>query len=139
MGLQAQLAELLAHEHAPLAVAQQASGVAAPAPLFTSILNYRHTRRAGRQVVLAWRVARWSTDAERTNYPLTVSVDDTGDWVLAHRRTWCRRVTRQQVCALLDTAAAGLVAALEEARLTLLRAGGGAGCGGAVRRWWRVE
>src|ERR1700723_756170 len=77
-GMQVQLAGLVAHEHAPLALAQQASGVAAPAPLFTSLFNYRHgqgpaqetgTGFAGIEVVYVW---------DRTSYPLTVSVDDLG-------------------------------------------------------------
>ncbi|MGX1848694.1 amino acid adenylation domain-containing protein, partial [Streptomyces sp. NPDC055335] len=77
--MQAQLAGLLVHEHAPLALAQKASGVPAAAPLFTSLLNYRHggePRRGGRGGGLAG-VAMLSTE-DRTNYPLSVSVDDLG-------------------------------------------------------------
>ena len=78
-GLQAQLAGLLAHEHAPLSLAQQASGVPAPAPLFTALFNYRHITpqpqprdRAGRRSWLAGIHVLDGTDW--TNYPLMVSV-----------------------------------------------------------------
>ena len=71
----ARLAELLAHEHASLALAQRCSGVAAPAPLFSALLNYRHNTPAAMSGsapndVLAG--VEWLGGEERTNYPLTL-------------------------------------------------------------------
>ncbi len=79
--LRSQLAGLLAHEHAPLVLAQQASGVPAGLPLFTTLLNYRHSRPRGARTPDARAQGTGIAiigGQERTNYPLGVSVDDTG-------------------------------------------------------------
>ena len=76
--MQEQLADLLVHEHAPLALAQRASGVAGQIPLFTSLLNYRHTPVADPGTQTAPAGVDLLHVQERTNYPLTVSIDDTG-------------------------------------------------------------
>ncbi|MGW6845876.1 amino acid adenylation domain-containing protein, partial [Streptomyces sp. NPDC054958] len=72
-----QLAELLEHEHAPLVVAQRASGVTGDTPLFTSFLNYR--RNSGRAVDEGMDGVQLLSVRERTNYPLVILVDDYGD------------------------------------------------------------
>ncbi|MGW8749114.1 amino acid adenylation domain-containing protein, partial [Streptomyces sp. NPDC055782] len=117
--MQAQLAGLLVHEHAPLAVAQRGSAVPASAPLFTSLLNYRHggqPRRGGggggRNGGLAG-VAMLSTE-DRTNYPLSVSVDDLGT-AFGLTADAVAPGDPELVCALLQNAAEGLVEALEQA------------------------
>ncbi|MFF7593371.1 condensation domain-containing protein, partial [Kitasatospora purpeofusca] len=117
-----QLAELLMHEHAPLAVAQQASGLSGSAPLFTSIFNYRHNK-AGSEVQEApvERDGGISTVymTERTNYPLAVSVEDDGNgFGLTVDATM--PIDAAAVGALFNTVVAGLVEGLEVA------AGGGA-------------
>ncbi|MFJ9743641.1 condensation domain-containing protein, partial [Streptomyces sp. NPDC101166] len=79
--LRGQLAELLEHEHAPLAVAQRASGVTGDTPLFTSFLNYRHN--VGQDAEASWDAAldgiRLLFAREMSNYPLALVVDDNGD------------------------------------------------------------
>ena len=120
-GVHAQLAGLLAHEHAPLSLAQQASGVAAPAPLFTTLLNYRHSPVAGTGQDRAGLAGIETLSAlERTNYPVTVSVDDLGAGfsvsVLA-----ASPVDGDLVGGLILAAAAGIVTALTEAPDTALR------------------
>ncbi|MBM9510751.1 condensation domain-containing protein, partial [Actinacidiphila acididurans] len=76
-----QLADLIVHEHASLALAQRCSGVTAPTPLFTSVLNYRFggpstDGREEQEPPAAGGRLLWGQ--ERTNYPLLVSVDDVG-------------------------------------------------------------
>ena len=56
-------------------------GCAAPAPLFTALLNYRHSA-SPLQTQAAAGVGRDHEvlmGEERTNYPLTLSVDDLGE------------------------------------------------------------
>ncbi|MFD4263997.1 amino acid adenylation domain-containing protein, partial [Streptomyces sp. NPDC058534] len=122
--MQAQLAGLLVHEHAPLAVAQKGSAVPASAPLFTSLLNYRHgslPRRGGggggRNGGLAG-VAMLSSE-DRTNYPLSVSVDDLGS-AFGVTADVVAPGDPELVCALLQNAAESLVDALESAPETPL-------------------
>jgi hypothetical protein len=122
--MQAQLAGLLAHEHAPLTLAQQASGVAAPAPLFTSILNYRHSQPPSRDSGPRTRQGPGGIamvfSRERNNYPVAVAVDDTGVKFALSAKV-VAPVDPQLVCGLLATVTAGLVAALEDAPAMALR------------------
>ncbi|RUQ46983.1 non-ribosomal peptide synthetase, partial [Corynebacterium pseudodiphtheriticum] len=79
----ARLSGLLGHEHAALALAQRCSAVPASVPLFSALLNYRHTAlpSAAEQAEYqhAWRGIAVMDVHERTNYPLSVSVNDLGE------------------------------------------------------------
>ncbi|MPR05163.1 AMP-binding protein, partial [Pseudomonas sp. MAFF 212408] len=74
------LTALLKHEHASLALAQRCSAVATPTPLFSAMLNYRHSASGGSaEAESAWAGMQALGAEERTNYPLTVNLDDLGD------------------------------------------------------------
>ena len=120
-GMQAQLAGLLAHEHAPLTVALQASGVVAPAPLFTTLLNYRHTPQASRRPGTGMEGVEALGGRERSNYPVSVSVDDAGSGFFVSVLA-VAPVDAGLVCGLVTTAAAGVVRLLREAPGVALRA-----------------
>ncbi len=110
-----QLTALLGHEHASLALAQRCSGVAAPLPLFSALLNYRHraTGEASAQALQAWRGIHVLDGEDRTNYPLTLNVDDLGSGfnltVLV-----AQQIGAQRVCAYMHAALQTLVQALEQ-------------------------
>jgi amino acid adenylation domain-containing protein len=111
-----QLGGLMRHEHASLALAQRCSGVPAPTPLFSALLNYRHSsdglRTLSEKKGQAWQGIRYISWEERTNYPLILSVTDTGeDFVLTTQAA--TSVGPMRVCEFMHTALNSLVEALE--------------------------
>ncbi|MCV4265804.1 non-ribosomal peptide synthetase, partial [Pseudomonas capsici] len=108
------LTALLGHEHASLALAQRCSGVAAPAPLFNTLLNYRHSAvdMTSSQAVSAWDGIESLSNEERTNYPLTLSVDDLGTG-FAFTALAMVEIGAQRVCDTLLCALENLIDALE--------------------------
>ncbi len=97
---QRELIELLGQEQASLAQAQRCSGIHGSAPLFTSLLNYRHSIGRLEPVFNASGVDLLATSGQ-TNYPILLSVDDQGaDFMLeiaADQRIGARRMLRLHV------------------------------------------
>ena len=111
--VQADLASLLEHEHASLALAQRCSGVPSGAPLFSAMLNYRHNATAfkqtrinpGMEVVL---------DDERTNYPFVLSVEDFGS-SLGLTAQAVQPYDPSTICGYMQQALQSMAEALEHA------------------------
>ncbi|HEU5136505.1 MAG TPA: amino acid adenylation domain-containing protein [Steroidobacteraceae bacterium] len=116
--VQREIVELLRHEQAPLAVAQRCSGVGGEAPLFSAVLNYRHSvnrsasKESGSQEDATTFGIRRLAFEERSNYPFGISVTDFGDRfeLVSHTD---RRVDPERVVGYLHAAVASLVQALE--------------------------
>jgi len=107
------LAELLRHEHASLAMAQRCSRVAAPAPLFSAILNYRNSQ-AETKTPQAFEGVQSLRFEERTNYPVTLSVNARGQ-ALSLEAQAPASVDPMRICEFMRTAMESLVDALETA------------------------
>jgi amino acid adenylation domain-containing protein len=115
-GAQRQLGELMRHEHASLALAQRCSGVPAPAPLFTSLLNYRHSagsvQASLEEKARAWEGIQGVYGYGRTNYPVALSVDDLGE-IFTIRAEVETPVDAHRVCQYIQMALESLVTALD--------------------------
>ncbi|CAN2534225.1 Linear+gramicidin+synthase+subunit+D [Methylocapsa aurea] len=117
------LTELLHHEHVSLALAQRCSGVPAPAPLFSALLNYRHRpvrRTTSEEVTRMWEGVEEIYGEERTNYPLGLSIDDLGDGFVLTAQTQSP-LDPEHICAYMNIALEGLVEALEHSPQTPVR------------------
>jgi amino acid adenylation domain-containing protein len=112
-----ELVELLYHEQASLAVAQRCSGIAGSTPLFSALLNYRHSTPNFNTEQLLTSGIKVLESLEWTNYPAVLSVDDLGqDFVLSVQTD--RRIDPHRMMGYVSTALQVLVKALEQAPQT---------------------
>ncbi|WP_261795042.1 AMP-binding protein, partial [Pseudomonas syringae] len=119
----ARLTALLGHEHASLAQAQRCSGVAAPAPLFNSLLNYRHSASesvASAEALQAWKGLQSLGSEEQSTYPITLSVDDLGQGFSLTVQALAQ-IGAQRIGEYMLTALGALVEALEQQPQTPLQ------------------
>nr|WP_268879070.1 non-ribosomal peptide synthetase [Albitalea terrae] len=110
------LSRLMRHEHASLALAQRCSGVSPPTPLFSALLNYRHSAAAvqtNADAEDAWRGIQLLSAEERTNYPFTLSVDDLGTGFMLTAQVQ-QPADPRRVCAMMHTSLHGLADALDD-------------------------
>lgn len=110
-GVHRQLSQLLRHEQASLALAQRCSRVPAPGPLFSSLLNYRHQTGTGRSTAREGISLLYGET--RTNYPLTLSIDDEGEGFQLTVRV-DQSVDPQRVWGYTHAALQSVVGALED-------------------------
>lgn len=113
-----ELAQLLNYKETSLVLAQRCSGIDGSAPLFSSLLNYRHSApeavldqsdAAGVRVLV--RAEAWS------NYPVSVIVDDLGEgFELVAQAD--RRIGPTRMLQYLQTAIDSVAAALNQAPQT---------------------
>ncbi len=120
--VQRELVDLLTQEQASLSVAQRCSGIIGHAPLFSSLLNYRHTARDAllnyrqdnefeSEVARAARVQVLAI-VDRTNYPITLSIDDFGEGFGMTAMT-DRRIDPRRILGYTRTALSSLIGALQ--------------------------
>ncbi len=112
------LTHLLEHEHASLALAQRCSGVASSVPLFTALFNYRHNfpSKADRPMDAesAWEGIEELENEERTNYPVSLHIDDDGSSLVLTAQV-AAQGQADRVCEFMHTTLENLVGALETA------------------------
>jgi len=105
------LTGLFEHEQAPLALALRCSSVPQPLPLFSAILNYRHSLPGvGTEL---WAGMTLLETEERTNYPLTYAVDDLGEGFVLTAQT-VEGIDAGRMTAYLMTAMSRLLEALHD-------------------------
>lgn len=113
-----ELAQLLEHEHAPLTLAQRCSGISGGAPLFTTLFNFRRSPADSIGLLTSEIPVRALVQGEAwSNYPISVTIDDTGEELVLTAQTR-RGIDGRRVLCYLETAIESLAESLERAPWT---------------------
>ncbi|MBM0108939.1 hypothetical protein JM946_29795, partial [Steroidobacter sp. S1-65] len=109
-----ELRRLFDYENTPLPIAQRCAEIASGVPLFTALLNYRHSppeavqsQRAEIGIRVIDRGDAW------TNYPVALTVDDLQDRFVLTMQT-DRSIEADRVAAYVEAALCSLVDSLEK-------------------------
>jgi amino acid adenylation domain-containing protein len=113
------LTNLLNHETASLALAQQCSELPASTPLFSALLNCRRSSENNSDTDLHDGVELLRGE-ERTNYPFNLSVDDSGDGFSMTAQI-DKSVAAERICQFMHLTLENLVTALANEDDTLMR------------------
>ncbi|KAG0225957.1 hypothetical protein BGX31_007458, partial [Mortierella sp. GBA43] len=105
------LAGIIEHEYASLAQAQRCSSVPAGTPLFSSLLNYRHITTASGKTSHVPGM-QYLDSQGGTNYPIHISVDDTGDSLILGVQI-LQPIEADRVCSYMQQALESIANALE--------------------------
>ncbi|KAF9342743.1 hypothetical protein BGX26_006924, partial [Mortierella sp. AD094] len=108
----ADLAALIEHEYASLALAQRCSSVPAGTPLFSSLLNYRHINAEQSSQTSDVVGMKILDEQGRTNYPFSMSVDDGGDTLGLTAQVF-KQFDSFRICGYMQQALQSLVEALD--------------------------
>jgi amino acid adenylation domain-containing protein len=109
-----ELAQLLEHQQAPLAVAQRCSALEGGLPLFSTLLNYVHGSIDLETAFAAVEEVSLVTVRSTTNYPIVLSVGD-AEGALHFEMKTDRRLDAQRMLDYATTATASLLDALAAA------------------------
>lgn len=109
---QRELVDLVSQEQASLVAAQRCSGIIGSTPLFSSVLNYRHSAILPEEEWARAAGIRVHAYQYRTNYPIGLSVDDLGNGFALTAHTE-RGIDPRRILGYVRTAMQSLVEALE--------------------------
>ena len=112
------LTELLSFEQTPLVLAQNCSAVPSEQPLFSALMNYRHSSPDNISEGDGLSGIEFLNIEVRNNYPLTMSIDDYGDQGFNLAGLFHQSVDADRLLGYMQNAVALIVDGLETADQT---------------------